>query len=95
MDTKTKKRKLHVCDQCEFSSAYTSHLKTHMRAHTVENGHELLLQTINQITTIPHQGVNLVYVNYDTQDGKLCIFEDDEEEESYSKIFYNQVIQIV
>jgi len=35
--------------------------------------HELLLRTINNITKLKHEkGMNLVYVNYDTADNKLC-----------------------
>ena len=36
-------------------------------------------------------GVNLVYINYDSRDGKLAIFEN-LEEDSYAQLFQNQIV---
>ena len=38
-------------------------------------------------------GMNLIYINYDQKDGKLCIFED-EEVNDYAEIFRNCVIKV-
>ena len=59
----------------------------------IAESHKLLLDTINGIAHVPKQGVNLIYVNYDTQNGKLCIFENDEEDNN-SKLFIDSVVQV-
>ena len=57
----------------------------------IAESHKLLLTTIDSIVNIK-PGVNLVYVNYDTQDQKLCVFQDAEQDDSYSKLFVNCVL---
>ena len=53
--------------------------------------HDLLLNTINSLTHVPHKGVNLVYVNYDTRENKLCIF-DESDKDDYCHLFQDCVI---
>ena len=52
----------------------------------LHESHKLLLHVIDTTTHVK-PGVNLIYVNYDTNNhSKLCIF-DDAEDDSYSKLF--------
>ena len=57
----------------------------------LEKAHAILLEKINSITK-EHitKSTNLLYVNYDMQDGKLCIFEGDEDD--YSQLYRETVI---
>ncbi len=55
----------------------------------LSQSHLLLLTTIQNITD-GKPGVNLVYVNYDSLNGKLAMFQD-AEDDSYSNLFIDQV----
>ena len=57
----------------------------------LDKAHDLLLNTINSFTRVPHKGVNLVYVNYDTRDNKLCIF-DESHDDDYCHLFQDTVV---
>ena len=54
--------------------------------------HELLLEKINSIKKEHIKpGMNLMYVNYDMQDNKLCIFENDEHDD-YSHLYRDALL---
>ena len=55
----------------------------------LEKAHEILFEKIQSIEKIK-PGMNLCYVNYDMQQGKLCIFEG--QEDDYSQLYQTTLI---
>ena len=63
---------------------------------SLREAHEKMLQTIENLKQEEIKpGVNLIYINYDQKNGKLCLFEDSNEINDYAKIFRDSVIKIV
>ena len=59
----------------------------------LDKAHQILLEKINSIQKKDIKpGMNLMYINYDMQDGKLCIFEDGEDDD-YSRLFRDTILQ--
>ncbi len=56
---------------------------------SLKSSHELMLSTLREITKVK-EGVNLVYINYDSTNGELDIFKDIEND--YAKIYKDCVL---
>lgn len=61
--------------------------------YSLVEGHEMILKTIQSLTVKQLKpGINLVYINYNRTNGILDIFQNQDEEEDYSKLFKDYVI---